>query len=176
MEEIRRLQGDDGRAYRALWLRALHDHPVLFGREYAEVAAISPEEFACALTEAAAIDTDWIWGAFDPELIGMVRLRRYSEPRKQHKAYITRMYTIPERRGQGLGRLLLDTALTTARQLPGLLQVTLAVVADNGPAQALYHACGFETFGVERRAEIIDGQRVDQEEMVYWIVPLDQER
>ena len=52
-------------------------------------------------------------------------------------------------RGQGWGRLLIDTALAAAAAA-GVRKVVLEVFADNGRAIGLYAASGFEIEGVKR--------------------------
>ena len=130
------MTAEDGAAYRALRLRAVQDHPEMFGASYAQVAAVSAAELAAHLGEAAASEDDWCWGAYAPELIGTTRLRRYPEARLRHKASLSRVYVTPEMRGRGIARALMELALARARAMPGLEKVTLSVVADNVPAVA----------------------------------------
>lgn len=52
----------------------------------------------------------------------------------------------PQRRGRGLGRLLLQRALEVARQA-GARRLHLEVREDNAPAVALYTSAGFERTG-----------------------------
>ena len=56
----------------------------------------------------------------------------------------------PRAQRRGLGALLLDALLDTARS-GGAASVLLEVRADNEPAKALYAARGFERVGVRRR-------------------------
>lgn len=53
---------------------------------------------------------------------------------------------VPEVRGQGYGRQLLESLIEEARQR-GVKQLFLEVRADNTPAQGLYAALGFEVLG-----------------------------
>jgi RimJ/RimL family protein N-acetyltransferase len=53
---------------------------------------------------------------------------------------------------KGLGRQLVDLALSQARQRPGVEVVTLTVTEGNDPAIALYEAAGFRNFGIEPMA------------------------
>ncbi len=54
---------------------------------------------------------------------------------------------IPERRGRGIGRALLEAAEQRARAL-GCVKLTLEVRSDNAPAQALYKSFGFGDFRI----------------------------
>jgi GNAT superfamily N-acetyltransferase len=57
-------------------------------------------------------------------------------------AWLEELYVVPSRRGAGLGKLLLDHALQTARST-GCLAVDLEVDADHARAEHLYERAGF---------------------------------
>jgi ribosomal protein S18 acetylase RimI-like enzyme len=59
---------------------------------------------------------------------------------------------IPEMRGQGIGKALLDRCIQHARTLPELEDLALWVILGNERAKALYEAAGFEAFCIEPRA------------------------
>jgi RimJ/RimL family protein N-acetyltransferase len=67
---------------------------------------------------------------------------------------------LQEWRGQGLGRILVQEALTAAGRI-GLERVQLEVYADNAPAIALYGKLGFVLEGKRRRARKLDGVYTD---------------
>lgn len=93
------------------------------------------------------------FGAFDDgQLVGAVALEFSPRPKTRHKAHLIGMYMLEEWRGKGLGRQLLDLALSHARQQPGVEVVTLTVTEGNAAAIALYEAAGFRSFGVEPMA------------------------
>jgi RimJ/RimL family protein N-acetyltransferase len=70
------------------------------------------------------------------------------------------MGLLPDYRGQGIGRLLIEAALDAARAI-GLTRVALRVNASNLRAIRLYEAVGFEREGVLRDAIFLDGQYQD---------------
>lgn len=70
------------------------------------------------------------------------------------------MGLVPDYRGQGLGRRLIDAALDKARQ-ERFIRVELSVHADNARAIALYEKVGFLPEGVLRRSVLIDGRFID---------------
>jgi ribosomal protein S18 acetylase RimI-like enzyme len=76
------------------------------------------------------------------------------------------MYVTPAFRRQGVGRQLLEYALSYAASMPGLLQVNLCVNAASASAVAMYRAVGFEPFGVERAFLVVDGAPQDLIHMV----------
>lgn len=70
------------------------------------------------------------------------------------------MGILPEWRGQGVGRRLMERTLEAARAFP-LARVELAVRADNAGAIALYRKVGFAVEGRRQRAMLVDGVYYD---------------
>ena len=63
--------------------------------------------------------------------------------------------------GRGIGRIMLETVLKTARRL-GYEQAELEAAADNGRAVALYEGLGFRTYGtLPNNMKYPDGQYRD---------------
>ncbi len=157
----------DAEAYRRLRLRALRDHPDLFGRAYEEAQSLKEmvEDFRSQHNGVAS----FILGAFEGNLVGIVTCSRERGIKRQHKALIWGMYVAPEARGRGIGRALLLEAIERARAWPGLEQIWLSVGTHNRPAHALYRSCGFEVFGLERRALKLGDGYFDEEQMVLYL-------
>jgi ribosomal-protein-alanine N-acetyltransferase len=65
------------------------------------------------------------------------------------EAWINNVAVRRDRQRQRIGRLLLEHLLDIARR-SGARHILLVVAADNGPAQRLYDAHGFEVIGVRR--------------------------
>jgi ribosomal protein S18 acetylase RimI-like enzyme len=57
-------------------------------------------------------------------------------------AYLEELYVVPERRGEGLGRALLDAAMQAARDA-GATHIDLGTSEDDVAAIALYESAGF---------------------------------
>jgi ribosomal protein S18 acetylase RimI-like enzyme len=57
-------------------------------------------------------------------------------------AYLEELYVVPERRGQGLGRALLEAAMDHARER-GAARIDLNTSVDDVAARALYESAGF---------------------------------
>ena len=102
---------------------------------------------------------------YGDELIGMVGFRRERRERVRHKGGIWGMYITAEAQGQGLGRELMREAIAIASAMPGLEQINLGVISGNESARGLYLSLGFESYGLERRAIVIDGEYHDDEVM-----------
>jgi ribosomal protein S18 acetylase RimI-like enzyme len=91
-------------------------------------------------------------GAFDDgQLVGVAILRREPPGKTDHKAYLFGMYVLPEHRLHGVGRALLETIISRARER-GLRQIQLSVTDANRAAIHLYQSCGFTHYGLERDA------------------------
>ena len=74
-----------------------------------------------------------------PDGVAAVRLSR-SIFTAGVEAYLAELYVVPDRRGQGLGRALMDAVLA----LPGpRLRPDLVTSDDDKAACALYERCGF---------------------------------
>lgn len=57
-------------------------------------------------------------------------------------AYLEELYVVPERRGQGLGRALLEASMEHARER-GAAHIDLATSETDAAARALYESAGF---------------------------------
>ena len=85
-------------------------------------------------------------------------IRLYPHPGYEHNGRLG-MGVVAVWRGQGLGRGLLDQALSAASRA-GFRRVELEVYASNTAALRLYKSCGFAMEGVKRAMRLLDG-RVD---------------
>jgi len=112
-----------------------------------------------------------ILGAFsDQTLIGIAGVGRESLLKQRHKAFIRGMYVEPAHRSNGVGRLLLSTALAVLQDRPQIKLVTLVVTASNHAAIALYRSLGFQEYGREPHALLVNGTYHDD---VFMSRPID---
>jgi len=75
-----------------------------------------------------------------------------AKPKLKHVALIIGMYVRPSARGKGLGKALLDAAMSHASQRQGVEVVTLTVTEGNAPAIGLYRNAGFQVWGIQPMA------------------------
>jgi ribosomal protein S18 acetylase RimI-like enzyme len=140
-----------------------------------EAYAAHPDAFTSTVAEREKLPLAWwesrlsadpaarelVLGAFDgSELIGAVGLSFEQREKVRHKAELFGMYVRPQYRGQGLGRQLVESALTCARRRPGVKLLQLTVTETNAPAVALYERCGFLRFGTEPLAIAVGSKYV----------------
>jgi ribosomal protein S18 acetylase RimI-like enzyme len=83
-----------------------------------------------------------------------------------HKTSIYGMFVKNENRRQSVGRALMQELIRLSRNMEGLEQLKLCVVANNEQAKRLYQSMGFETYGIERNALKFNDQYCDEEFLV----------
>lgn len=117
--------------------RLLHD----FNVEYDEPTP-SPAALADRLRELIARDDFAVLLAGDgPDGLAVLRFRP-SIWSTAEECYLAELYVVPARRGHGLGRALMDRALTLARD-HGADHVDLGTSETDTAARALYESLGF---------------------------------
>lgn len=147
---IRSLDAPDLAALRVLRREALEAHPLAFSSSVEEDRLLDK-----ALGPSSFFDSkrSLIFGAFDGgTLVGMVGVYRESPQKMHHRARIWGMYVREGARRTGLGVGLLEAALGSVRDWPGVVQVHLSVSEVATAAHALYERAGFRVWGSEPRS------------------------
>lgn len=109
-------------------------------------------------------------GAFqEGRLVGMAGLLRGAARKTRHKADVIAVYVTPPAQGQGVARRLIEGLIGEARQLEGLEQLTLTVVAENTAARNLYLGLGFAVYGTEPRSLRVGDRYYDEDDMVLFL-------
>ena len=144
-----------------------------------ESLTIDPEAFSSSVDDPQSLKLEdvrnrlradpsefFIIGAFDhSRLSGMAGFVRDAGAKSRHKGRIWGVYVTTAKRGQGLGRKLLQAILTRSAQIEGIEQILISVTATQTAAVALYRSLGFESFGREPHALKIGARYVDEEYM-----------
>lgn len=126
---------------------------------------------AFAASILAAEQGQAVLGAFGGgALVGMVGLVRPERAKRAHLAQIWGMFVQPGARGRGLGRALLQAAIDEA-QAWGVQRVALSVTSAARAAQRLYASAGFEVWGQEPDALLVDGQLLDELHLTLALAP-----
>ncbi|GCE28893.1 N-acetyltransferase [Dictyobacter alpinus] len=159
--------------YQQLRLRALREVPEAFGSSFEEERDFPLSLVESRLDSAAAHGERFVLGAFDAAgtMVGLVGFFRESHSKMRHKATIWGTYVIPEVRGQGVGRMLMQEVLKRAHEFSGLEQIHLSVVSTNAGARALYDSLGFQPYGLEPHGIKIDDTYFDEVLMVLFLAP-----
>jgi len=82
----------------------------------------------------------------DRALVGVVFVRGGALLRMRHVGKLE-IFVSAEGRGKGVGRVLMEAALTWAQEHPLIQKIGLSVFADNTRAVAMYRSLGFEEEG-----------------------------
>ena len=112
-----------------------------FNREYDDFTP-GPDALAERCAELLAVDEMSALLAGDgPDGVAVVRFRPALWT-KSADAYLEELYVTPERRGEGLGRALLDAAVEISRER-GATYISLGTSTDDTAALGLYESAGF---------------------------------
>jgi ribosomal protein S18 acetylase RimI-like enzyme len=142
---IRRFTPDEWWLYRDLRLRALQDSPDAFGSTYAQECHRTDSDWGTRLARGATSRRDLpLLAEVNGEPGGLAWVR--IEEDALSVAHLYQMWVAPDRRGQGVGRALLDAAVEWARTA-GTHALMLDVTVSNGPALHLYERAGFVAIG-----------------------------
>jgi ribosomal protein S18 acetylase RimI-like enzyme len=163
---IRKLDEHDAAAFWNLRLRGLQEHPEAFGETYENFLATPLAEIEQRLRHNPKNPDNFILGAFEETLLGVVAFSRYSAEKARHKGYIWGMYVAPEGRCKGVGKALMRDLVTRLEEMLGITQVTLSVTVGNETAAGLYRALGFDRYGLEQRALKIGDEYYALEHMI----------
>ena len=148
-------------------LAALAAHPTAFAASVEDERDTPLDTLASQLTPR--VDA-LVLGAFaDDRLAGTVGVQRERLRKLAHKAHVWGMYVDAAARGRGVGRQLLEHAITHAARMSGVRQLTLGVNAHNDAALALYEAHGFVRCGLEPGFLLVDGVLHDEIHMVRFL-------
>jgi ribosomal protein S18 acetylase RimI-like enzyme len=121
--------------------RLLHD----FNAEYDEPTP-GPRAMARRVSELLEAGEITVLLA-GPEPAGLAVLRfRPALCREALDCYLEELYVVPDRRGQGLGRALMEGAIDVARRR-GAAHMDLGTAESDAAARALYESLGFDNRG-----------------------------
>ncbi|WP_414473795.1 N-acetyltransferase family protein [Microvirga sp. M2] len=159
---IRILEPTDARAYRDLRLEALAASPEAFGSSYEEEAPLPLEAVRARIP---ACGPNAIFGAFaEGRLVGMAGFAVHERAKASHKGVMWGVYVQADRRGQGLGRRLVQQVIDHATRHVIMLEAAVGLTNDN--ARRTYRALGFRPYGIERKALRVGGVFYDEELLV----------
>jgi len=117
--------------------RMLHD----FNTEYDDPTP-GPERLAERMRELlAGADTAVLLGGAGPDGLAVLRFRPAIWD-EALECYLAELYVVPSRRGQGLGRALMNAAMELARA-EGATHMDLGTSEADAVARALYESLGF---------------------------------
>jgi len=148
--QIVKLTPEEWQPYKQIRLEALFMEPQAFGSKYAVVLQWPDSRWQSRLVESQAGEKSWLLFAKEEDrLIGMIGA--YSEEENDVVEIIS-VYVTKEKRGQGVGKALMEAILAEVGRRGAFQKAVLAVNADQKSAVALYRRFGFEV--VEEKTEV----------------------
>ncbi len=109
-------------------------------------------------------------GAFEKNaLVGIISLERDRRVKLRHKALLFRMFVVPEVAGRGVGKSLLQEALSRTQGIDDLRCIHLTALERNQRARALYRSLGFVDFALEPEAVQMDADYADEVQMIRFL-------
>jgi ribosomal protein S18 acetylase RimI-like enzyme len=164
---IRLMREADLPAYKRLRDGMLAAHPQAFTSDAATELKRDADSYRGRLSgggDGANLFTLTAWS--DARMIGAISCEHEARVKVRHVAHIVGMMVSDELHGQGIGRQLLQRALTLLQGEPVLELVTLNVTSSNTRAVRLYETGGFKRYGrLEGAIKLPDGQLVDKDLM-----------
>ncbi|MCA0456608.1 MAG: GNAT family N-acetyltransferase [Chloroflexi bacterium] len=144
-----------------LWVRALHDHPQAFGAPYEWARGVTDEQSRDLLRNIVAGEGFLLGAWVEDAPVGMLHFSRQQGEKFRHKGEIGAVYVMPEQRGGGIAKALIQAAVGRARTVAGMAVIGLSVNSENTAAIKTYEACGFTRYGVEPKGMRVEGQDID---------------
>lgn len=160
---IRPIQLSDLAAFTALRLEGLRLFPEAFSSDY-EDQKDHPPAFWQKRIESTLSGQDqclYVAESASGDLVGMAGLVRGDSRKERHTALIVGVYVQKACQGQGLAEKLVTACLDWG-QSQGVVIAKLGVGAYNTPAIRLYQRLGFEQYGNEPQALLVNGQYLDE--------------
>ena len=117
--------------------RLLHD----FNTEYGEPSP-GPQALAERIEQLLGADTAVLLAGEPPHGLAVLRFRP-SIWTQGLECYLAELYVVPDRRGRGTGRALMEAVLALARS-EGADYIDLNTSEDDVAARALYESVGFD--------------------------------
>lgn len=167
---IRPIQESDLEAYKALRLEALRLYPEAFSSDY-QAQKEMPESFWQNRIHSAIESADQVlYGAErEGQLIGSAGCVREDSPKARHNGLIVGVYVQDAYRGQALAQKLIQACLDWALDHE-ITIAKLGVGAHNQAAIRCYQTMGFEHWGTEPRALLVNGHYIDEWQMAKVLV------
>lgn len=160
---VRRIAPDEAEIYVALRREMLIDTPAAFFGTVDDDAMLDVDQ----VRKWCKHPVFGLFGAFDASgaLLAAAGFHRDERGTTVHKSTVWGVYTTPSARRRGLARRVMEFVLEHAAALDGVSVVQLGVSVTTPNAQRLYESLGFEAWGTEPNATIVDGEALAETHM-----------
>jgi ribosomal protein S18 acetylase RimI-like enzyme len=153
--QIIKLPPERWNEYKTLWLRALKEDPQAFGDSYADKIIAPDESWKKNLQDTMLFATN------ETDLVGMLGIWQSAQDKENKTANVFGVYVVPEYRGKGISKMLMQSLLNELKVNPNITKLKLTVNKDQLAAVKLYQGFGFEIKSQEK-ARLGDGNYYDE--------------
>jgi ribosomal protein S18 acetylase RimI-like enzyme len=98
----------------------------------------------------------------DDKPVGLAVYLRNNRLKTNHIAEIYSFYVRREFQGQGIGKKLIDAAITEIKGIKGVTKIMLTVNPTQQAAEHLYHKYGFQEAGRLKNQTYVNGKFYDE--------------
>lgn len=142
----------------------------LITKIYQKTICTAAEDDVPAGIPTRGAEDSFTLGAFEKNaLVGIISLERDRRVKLRHKALLFRMFVVPEVAGRGVGKSLLQEALSRTQGIDDLRCIHLTALERNQRARALYRSLGFVDFALEPEAVQMDADYADEVQMIRFL-------
>jgi ribosomal protein S18 acetylase RimI-like enzyme len=163
--QLRSIGTKDASEFWALRFEMLELEPFAYSADLEEFADTNTADQARKLESLD--EGEFVLGAWmDGELVGCAILRYEAGRKFSHIANVFSVYVKAHARGQGIARAMMLEVIARARLLPRIKKLNISVMSTQTAARQMYESLGFQTWGTEPRAMMIEAVFADETHMV----------
>lgn len=155
MIKIKRLSPNRWKEYRGLRLEALKKDFIAFGSSYEEEKKLSQSEWKKRIKNT-------LFALSDNQPIGMIVYIFLKQQKIKHVANIYGVYIKNEFRTQGIGKMLIEAAISEIQKNKSIVKINLNVNPKQKVAVRLYKRYGFKAIGTLKKDLFINGKFYDE--------------
>lgn len=155
MIEIKKLPSNRWKEYNQLRLEALKNDPAAFGSSYEEEKKLSESDWKRRIKNT-------LFAMDDNKPVGMITYVFNDKIKTRHIANIFGVYVKKEYRKQGIGKKLIERALSNIKKNKEIIKINLCVNPKQKTALNLYKKYRFKVIGRLKKDLFIDGKFYDE--------------
>ena len=155
MIKIKKLPANRWKEYKNLRLEALRKDATAFGSSYEEEAKLSEAEWKKRIKNT-------LFALSNDELIGMIVYVFNNKRKIKHIANIFGFYVKEINRNQGIGKKLVESALSSIMKDKNAIKINLNVNPKQKAAVKLYRKFGFKVVGLLKKDLFVNSKFYDE--------------
>ncbi len=144
MSEITSLDKSRWKEFKALRLEALKKEQIAFGSSYEEEKRLFADDWKKRIKNA-------LFAFSKGKVIGMIRYVFEKRIKSNHIAYLYGFYVTEKFRNRGVGKRLMEAALSQIKQNKKIIKVKILVYSEQKIAINIYKKFGFKYVGTLKR-------------------------